>query len=60
MITHVVERTSPKGPSSPFVGRCMLCGAEGLRADAALEECPNPRGVTKERSVLAAISGEEP
>jgi hypothetical protein len=36
---HSIERTSPKGEGSPFIGYCVKCGKQGLRADAALEEC---------------------
>jgi hypothetical protein len=56
--THLVVRTSPKGPGSPFIGKCALCGKEGLRADAALEPCDNPNGVTVGGSILAAIEGD--
>jgi hypothetical protein len=52
---HVVVRTSPKG--GPFIGKCALCGAEGLKAEAALEPCENPKRVSKDQSVIDAILG---
>ena len=54
---HVVERTSPKGPGSPFIGTCRLCGASNLPASAALLKCDNPRGLSKEESLVEAITG---
>ena len=50
---HVVERTSPKG--HPFIGTCRLCGLAGLKADAALEECENVRGLSFEEAVVEVI-----
>ncbi len=58
-VYHAVERTSPKGPGSPFIGKCRLCGQEGLCSSAALEVCHNPRGVTQEQSILDTIEGKE-
>jgi hypothetical protein len=55
--THSLVRTSPKGQD--FVGRCVLCGQEGLPMIAALLKCPNPRGVSNDQAVLDAILGEE-
>jgi hypothetical protein len=55
---HHVERTSPKGPGSPFIGTCRLCGKTGLRASAALEDCENVRGLTTEEALVEAITGE--
>jgi hypothetical protein len=55
---HHVERTSPKGPGSPFIGTCRLCGKTGLRASAALEDCENVRGLTVEHAMVEIISGE--
>lgn len=53
--THSLERTSPKG--KPFRGRCVLCGAEDLPANAALDPCPNPRRVTRDQALVDAIEG---
>jgi len=52
---HSVERTSPKGPGSPFIGRCTLCGKSNLPASAALEECENVRGLSSDETLLEAI-----
>lgn len=54
---HSLERTSPKGQG--FVGRCVLCGEEGLRIGDALKHCPNPRGVSEEQSLIDAIEGDQ-
>lgn len=54
--THQVVRTSPKGSGQKFIGRCALCGKTGLPADAALEPCDNPAGVTVGGSILDAIA----
>jgi hypothetical protein len=53
---HYVERTSPKG--GPFIGKCRLCGKEGLPASAALDLCENPKGVSTETALIDAITGE--
>lgn len=55
MIHHAIERTSPKGRGWEFVGTCRLCGTPNLPARAALLECPNPRGLTAEESIVEAI-----
>lgn len=56
-VYHAIERTSPKGVGSPFVGRCMLCGTPDLPAKAALEICANPLGLTQDEVMIKAISG---
>ncbi len=56
---HAIERTSPKGPGSPFIGTCRLCGTPGLRAEQVWEECPNQRGLTQDEAVIEAILGGE-
>lgn len=53
--THTLERTSPLGER--FVGRCILCGAEGLRASDALQPCPNLLDATTDDALIAAIEG---
>ena len=53
--THSLERTSPKG--GPFVGRCVLCGQEGLRSGGALLPCPNTRSVSDAQALIDAING---
>ncbi len=54
---HYVERTSPKGPGQPFIGTCRLCGKTDLKANAALEDCENPRGTDAETAFVAAVLG---
>jgi hypothetical protein len=53
--THSLERTNPKGKK--FVGRCVLCGATNLPAEAALWPCQNPRQVSQEDMLVEAIEG---
>jgi hypothetical protein len=53
---HHIERTSPKGQD--FIGTCRLCGMRGLKANAALEDCENPRGLTIEEAMLESIIGK--
>lgn len=50
---HAIERTSPKG--QPFIGTCRLCGTPNLPAKAALDECPNQRGLTAEEALIETI-----
>jgi hypothetical protein len=57
-VYHAIERTSPKGPGSKFTGTCRLCGTPNLPASAALEECPNQRGLTQDEALIEAIDGE--
>lgn len=56
MITHSLERTSPYGEE--FVGKCVLCGREGLPSGYALVECPNPKNATQDEVLLNAIDPE--
>lgn len=53
--THGLERTSPKG--QPFIGRCIYCGAEGLRPSAALQSCD--RAPSQDQQILDAVRGPE-
>jgi hypothetical protein len=57
MQTHSLERTSPFGEL--FIGRCVLCGAEGLPSSAALQMCENPGLVTEDDALIAAIEGDD-
>jgi len=54
--THSLERTGPKGEQ--FIGRCILCGQEGLRMGDALKPCKNPGIVSSEDALLAAVNVE--
>jgi hypothetical protein len=53
LAAHSLERTSPKG--QPFIGYCVNCGTINLPAKAALEECPNPEGVTQDQALVEAV-----
>ena len=56
-VYHAIERTSPKGPGSQFLGTCRLCGIQNLPASAARLECENPRGLTNDEALLETIEG---
>jgi hypothetical protein len=56
---HSLERTSPKGPGQKFTGTCGLCGTPNLPWKAVFEDCPNPRGLTEDESLIEAIEGPE-
>lgn len=58
-VYHAIERTSPKGPGQKFIGTCRLCGTPNLPASAALEECPNQRGLTQDEALIEAIAGND-
>ena len=53
---HALVRTNPKGTT--FVGRCILCGKEGLPAEAVQQLCLNPRGLSKEQVIIEVIDGD--
>ena len=55
--THLIDRTSPKGPGMKFIGRCRWCGKEGLGPAACLEVCEvaSKHAITQSDSLLAAI-----
>jgi len=55
--THALVRTNPKGET--FIGRCIKCGKTDLPSRAALEECPNPSGITQGGALLSVIEGNE-
>ncbi len=57
--THLLERTSPKGYGTKFIGRCLLCGKMNLPGLAATEYCDNPRSVSVETAVITAVAGPE-
>jgi hypothetical protein len=54
--THSLERTSPKG--GPFIGRCRLCGKQGLTFADMGEPCQNPRGLTADEALIDAVKGD--
>lgn len=54
---HVVIRTSPKGKGMKFIGKCSLCGKEGLPASAVMQYCDNPQEVSEEEAIVSAILG---
>lgn len=55
IITHSLERTSPKG--GLFLGRCVHCGMKNLTSSAAFEKCPNPEGISSDEAVVRAVEG---
>ena len=53
----LVNRTSPKG--QPFFGTCASCGKTNIPfEDVSKEECNNPKAITYEQAVIAAIEGD--
>jgi hypothetical protein len=43
-----------------FVGRCRLCGKEGLRpADVLSTDCENPAGVSEDGALLRALEPDD-
>jgi hypothetical protein len=56
-MNHSLERTSPKGQE--FISTCRLCGTPNLPMSAVFEDCPNPRGLTEDESLLDVIEGPE-
>lgn len=57
--THAIERTSPKGPGTTFIGTCWQCGLTGLRAEDALKPCENITGFTQAESLAMAVKGPD-
>lgn len=53
---HSLERTSPIGEM--FVGRCVLCGKEGLTTASMVQECANPARISQDDAMLAALEGD--
>ena len=60
MVYHSIRRTSPKGPGQSFIGICVLCGQENLKASDALKECPNIRGLTQDEALIEQIEDRKP
>ena len=52
---HMLDRTNPKG--IPFVGRCRLCGEEGLPAEAVTFPCPGGLGRSYVAELVNVIRG---
>lgn len=55
--SHSLERTSPMGES--FVGRCVLCGKEGLTTASMTRECMNVARISQDDALLAALEGND-
>lgn len=55
MDTHDLIRTSPKGPGTKFVGRCIKCGIDGLTFADMSKECVNPAGFVQSETLALAI-----
>ena len=51
---HGLERTNPKG-ETPFIGRCVYCGKDGLPMSAVNEPCD--KAPDQGQQVLDAIEG---
>jgi len=51
--THALVRTSPKG--ALFLGTCIQCGTKDMPMLAALEPCPNQRGLTQDAALLEVL-----
>ena len=57
-MNHAVERTNHKGEA--FIGRCILCGEEGLTMVRSIKEhCPNLLEVTDDQALLVLIDKEK-
>ena len=56
-MSHAIIRTSLKG--TPFIGRCLKCGDEGLKMSDALDDCPSD-GMVSDEQALLEILGVEP
>lgn len=54
---HVLSRTNAKGV--PFVGRCRLCGEEGLPAEAVSFPCPGGLGRSYTAEFGKIIRGDQ-
>lgn len=52
-MTHALVRTSPKG--EVFLGTCTQCGTQNLPRRAALETCPNQRGLSQDEALIETI-----
>lgn len=53
-----VNRTSPKGPGTNFIGTCAACGKAGLTYELIkTDPCPNQRGLSPDQRVIEAIEG---
>ena len=57
--THALRRTGPTGKGSRFIGTCILCGTPNLPSSAALEPCPNQRGLTGDEALVEIIEGDD-
>jgi hypothetical protein len=47
-MTHVLERTNVK--PEPFVGKCLVCGKQGLTIAQVTEPCSNPNNITSQQA----------
>lgn len=55
---HMLVRTSPKGPGTDFIGRCIFCKEDGFKAEAIFEDCNEAVGQDYERAMLRLITGD--
>lgn len=56
---HALERTSPKGEGSPFIGKCIKCGEAGLTISAGMKECKADSIVSDEQALLYILNKED-
>lgn len=57
---HAIERTSPKGQGSKYVGTCWQCGKTGLTLVDAREPCENIAALTEDESLIMAVEALTP
>ena len=57
-MNHSLVRTSPMG--QPFIGRCILCGMQGLELSSAFKTKCESESAGKNYVVLSAIKDTSP
>lgn len=55
---HMLSRTNAKGQGIAFIGRCVLCGEEGLPAEAVAFPCPGGMGRSYPNELAKIIRGD--
>ncbi len=51
-MTHALDRTSPTGKGSAFIGQCTKCGQDDLPMSAAFDPCPMDDVVSDEQALI--------
>lgn len=54
--THMLIRTNAKGVA--FIGRCVMCGEEGLPSVAATFPCPGGIGRNAQSEFIKIVGGD--